>query len=113
MFALLDEFKALILTADPKATHYFGLNESDPWQPYTVWAEYELDGLHGGDTYTETVWRILVERFTKTESDTVVTAIMNTLKTAPGVTFQYSVRRNRELGVLYHAWDCEVISGTL
>lgn len=113
MFDILNDFKALLLTADASATHYFGLSDGEPWRPYTVWTEYELDGLHGGDTYTEMVWRVLVERYTKDEDDTAVTAIMNKLKSAPGVTFQYSLRRNQELGMLYHAWDCEVASGTL
>lgn len=113
MYDLLNDFKALLLTADPQITHYFGLNEDDPWHPYTVWTEYELDPLMGGGGYTEPKWRILVERYTKDENDAVVVAIMNLLKSAPGVVFEYSLRRNQELRMLYHAWDCEVVSGTL
>lgn len=113
MYQILDDFKSLLLTVDANISHYFGLSDGEPWQPYTVWTEYELDGLHGGDTYAEPVWRVLIERYTKTENDDVVLAMMAKLETAPGVTFQYSLRRNQELGMLYHAWDCEVSSGTL
>ena len=65
MYQILDDFKALLLTVDANISHYFGLSDGEPWRPYTVWTEYELDGLYGGDTYAEPVWRVLVERYTK------------------------------------------------
>lgn len=104
MWEKLNAFQALLLTADPTASHYFGTGEGS----YTVWAEYELDGLHGGNVYAETKWRVLVERYTTTENDPIVIAIMNKLAAAENVTFEYSVRRNQDLKITYHAWNCEV-----
>ena len=104
MWSILERIMALILSVDPSATRYFGRGTGS----YTVWAEYELDGLHGGDDLAEPVWRILIERFTTDQNDPVVTAMMNALGKEEGVTFQYSVRRNRDQELLYHAWDCEV-----
>lgn len=103
MWDILDRFKALILTVDPSASRYFGRGEGD----YTVWAEYELDGLHGGDEYCEYKWRVLVERFTDKQDDTIARDIMDKLG-ANGVSFKYSLRRNNDQELIYHAWDCEV-----
>lgn len=113
MYQILDDFKALLLTVDANISHYFGLSDGEPWRPYTVWTEYEFDPLYGSNGYAEPMWRVLVERYTKDEDDATVRAIMDKLEAAPGVTYLYSLRRNQELGMLYHAWDCEVVSGTL
>ena len=113
MYQILDDFKSLLLTVDTKITRYFGLSDSETWRPYTVWTEHEFDPLYGGNGYAEPMWRVLVERYTKDEDDAIVRAIMNKLEAAPGVTYRYSLRRNQELRMLYHAWDCEVSSGTL
>lgn len=105
MWDILERFKALLLTVDPNASRYFGRGEGD----YTVWAEYELSGLHGGDVYSEYKWRVLVERYTDKQDDIIARVIMNKLANADGVTFQYSLRRNNDQELIYHAWDCEVI----
>lgn len=113
MYEILNDFKELILSADPKASRYFAKNEADPWTPYTVWTEYELTGQHGGDVYAEPVWRVLVERYTKDQDDAIVGQIMETLCAASGVAFEYSLRRNRELDIVGHFWDCEVAHGAV
>ena len=110
MYTILDAFKAMLLTVDPAATHYFGRGTGST---YTVWTEYELDGLHGGNEYAEYTWRILVERFTTVQDDTIVRAIMAKLEAADNVTYQYSLRRNVDQELIYHAWDCEVTVGTV
>ena len=107
MYDLLDTFKALLLTVDPSATQYFG--ESDT--AYTVWSEYELDGLYGGNVNALPKWRVLVERYTHDANDSIVRELMTKFEDASGITFQYSLRRNVELKLLYHAWDCEVTHG--
>lgn len=104
MYGILDEFKALILTADPSATHYFGRGEG----AYTVWTEYELEGLHGGNVYTEYKWHVLIERYTTEQDDQIAMSIMTALGSADNVVFQYSLRRNTDQELIYHAWDCEV-----
>ncbi len=105
MWDILERFKALILTVDPDALRYFGRGTGS----YTVWAEYELSGLHGGDVYSEYKWRVLVERYTDKQDDIIARDIMGKLAGADGVTFQYSLRRNNDQELIYHAWDCEVI----
>lgn len=109
MWEILKSFKQLILSVDPKATRDFGRGNKD----YTVWSEYELDGLHGGDRIAEPKWRILVERFTYDQEDPIALALMNALASAENVTFQYSKRRNSDQELLYHAWDCEVSGGQI
>lgn len=109
MWEILEEFKQLLLTADPDATRDFGRGNKG----YTVWSEYELHGLHGGDRIAEPSWGILVERFTSTSDDPIAIAIMDTLAAAGNVSFQYSKRRNADQELVYHAWDCEVTRGEI
>ena len=104
MWEILDKIKALILTVDPDALRYFGRGEGN----YTVFAEYELDGLHGGNTYSENKWRVLIERFTTIQDDPIVLAMMDALEGSDDVAFKYSLRRNNDQELIYHAWDCEV-----
>ena len=107
MYDILDQFKALLLSVDPALLHYFGRGSGN----YTVWTEYELDGLHGGNQYAEIKWRILVERFTTDQDDTIAQALMAALSHNENIIFQYSLRRNVDQEIIYHAWDCEVTSG--
>ncbi|NLD52893.1 MAG: hypothetical protein GX650_08335 [Clostridiales bacterium] len=106
MYQTLDNFRDLLKQADPDITKDFGRGKGD----YTVWSEYELDGLHGGNSFQEMTWRILVERFTHDQNDPIVPGIMQALMDK-GIAFQYSKRRSNDQELLYHAWDCEVIHG--
>ena len=108
MYQTLDNFRDLLLGVDPDTTKDFGRGKGD----YTVWTEYELDGLHGGNVFAEMTWRILVERFTHDQEDPIVTGIMQALMAA-GIPFEYSKRRNTDQELLYHAWDCEVAHGEI
>ena len=103
MQSILNAFRDNLLTADADATHYFGRGDGD----YTVWTEYELDGMHAGDVLAEPLWRVLVERFTTDENDAITQAIFKMMLESE-YTFQYSLRRGTDGERLYHTWDCEV-----
>lgn len=105
MYEILDGFRDMILSVDPSATRYFGRGEG----AHTIWTEYELDGLYGDNAMQEYTWRILVERYTCDQDDPIARALMEKLSSTSGVTAQYALRRNNDLEMLYHAWDCEVV----
>lgn len=100
---ILLEFGELLLTADPKATHYIPSKEEN----YTVWAEHGANSLIAEDTESEQAWKIQIDRFTKMEHDPVVQAITDLLNAA-GIGFEYLVDPEPDTGYIHHIWDCEV-----
>lgn len=100
----LPEFKAVIVGADPNATHYSG----DSTGNYTTWAEFGRSGLHANNRMAETINRIQVDRFTKAESDPIVAAITAALDAAE-VSYEYRLDREPDTKYLHHIWDCEVV----
>ena len=99
----LADFKAVILTADPNATHYRNGGTGN----YTVWQEYAERPLYA-DGARETVYRqIQVDRFTKTEYDPIVDAIRTALETA-GIPYEYLNDYEDDTGYIHHIFDCTV-----
>ena len=99
----LHDFRDILLTADPNASHY----ESSKKENYTVWAEYGAKGLMADNRLQEGVWRIQVDRFTKIEYDPMITAINSALD-RDDITFEYQVDYEEDTGYIHHIWDCSV-----
>ena len=99
----LADFKALIVSADPKATRYFGADTGN----CTVWAEYERTGLNADGELSEPVWRIRVDRFTNVEDDPVAEAITCALANDE-ITVRYTVASDPATRYIRHTWYCEV-----
>ena len=101
----LAAFKALILTADPKATRYFGADTGN----YTVWAERERKaGVCSDNEVSEPVWNVRVERITKMEDDPVAENILHALENDE-ITVRYTVDSDPESKYIRHLFDCEVL----
>ena len=100
----LKEFRDLLLTADPEATHYASKKKGN----YTVWAEYDNKGLKADDSEREQIHKIQVDRFTKIEYDPIKDAITNMLN-ANDISFIGPLTDYEEkTGYIHHIWDCEV-----
>lgn len=102
----LDQFKALLKTADPKLDKYQGGGA----QNYTVWHPYRRTGLSADGELVETVWRIQVDRFTMSDNDPVVDAIDTVLLGSDDICVaDYQIDYEQDTGYIHHIWDCEVV----
>lgn len=99
----LQKFESLILSADPKAAHY----ESYGSKNYTVWAEYGANRLTAGDTETERVHKIQIDRFTKIEYDPIADAITDMLN-ENNICYEPQTDYEPDTKYIHHIWDCEV-----
>lgn len=102
----LSDFKALLLTADPALSKYSGANDGN----YTVWRPGSFDGLNGDGKIIEPLTRIYVDRFTKSDSDPVVSAIDDTLQGSDEIVVNEHISDYESTtGYIHHSWTCEVI----
>lgn len=99
----LTEFRDLLLTVDPKASHY----ESKQKENYTVWAEYGANRFTAGDTEAERTLKIQIDRFTKIEYDPMADAITAMLN-ENNICYEPHTDFEEKTGLTHHFWDCEV-----
>lgn len=99
----LKEFRDLLLTADPKASHYKPKQKEN----YTVWAEYGANRLTAGDTEVERAIKIQIDRFTKIEYDPIADAITAMLN-ANEICYEPHTDYEKDTGYIHHIWECEV-----
>ena len=75
-------------------------------EAYTVWRELG-DGALFADGVNQGGIRFQVDRFTKTEDDTVAAAIFTALEARDDVSFEYLVDYETDTGYIHHIFDCE------
>lgn len=97
------EIKALILTADPEAKRYQSSRDEDA---FTVWAEFERIQPPGA-SFAELGWKFEVDRYTRTEDDTVAEAIERALREDVRVAYTYEVTYEMQTGYIRHIFVCE------
>ena len=102
---MLDEFAALLITADPSATKWKGAGTGN----YTVWRPYETGGLIADGMIVESRIKIQLDRYTKSDVDPVVTAIAEVLAGDDDISFKYFTEFEQDTGYIHHIWDCEVV----
>ena len=100
----LSDIKTLVLSADANAYHYDSAHRSGA--AYTVWRELSLLPTLADDVHQEG-WRFQIDRFTKTEDDTVAAAIRTKLDADPRVAYQYIVDFEPDTRYIHHIFDCE------
>lgn len=100
----LAEFRDILLTADPAATHYKAAASGD----YTRWQEFGESVVYADGARTTIYSNIQVDRFTKTEFDPIVTAIRSALDAA-GIPYEYQVDYEDDTGYIHHIFDCTAI----
>lgn len=93
----LQQFRDILLTADPQASHYKSMQTPN----YTVWREY------GKTRIPEQAWKVQVDRYTKVEYDPIVALITTTLN-IDDISFSYLVDFESDTGYIHHIWDCTV-----
>lgn len=100
----LNEFKDLLLTADPAASHY----KSTLHPNYTVWAEYGTNDLAADDKTAERAWKVQIDRYTTIENDPIAAAITAKLDENE-ISYDLQVDSDPTTGYIRHIWACEVI----
>lgn len=99
-----EEFAAALTAIDPGLTRYHGDGKTD----YTVWTPGALvEGLDSDDDCEEENQRIYIERFTRQETDAVVTAIKAMLR-ANRVPFEYEPIYEPDTEYFHHSFTCIV-----
>lgn len=99
----LDQFKEILVAADPKAKHYSSKERGN----FTVWREYErlyvfADGENQGG------WKVQIDRYTTEENDAVAEAILAALDAQDNIAYQHLVDYDPETETIRHIFDCEV-----
>lgn len=103
----VQEFKALLLTIDPNAKHFYWSGGGN----YTVWAEYSESYLIRDDKIASKDHNIQVDRYTKLEYDPMVDLL------TAGFDIPEIVIRPRRIiyetngGYVHHIWDLVLIDG--
>lgn len=100
----LTDFRDLLLTVDPTASHYEPMNQK---APYTVWAEYGENAMHADNDVTESAIKVQVDYFTRGEYDPRVNAFKAAFAGA-GIAYEHVVDYEREAKLIRHIFDCEV-----
>jgi hypothetical protein len=54
------------------------------------------------------VWKVQVDRFTKTDNDTIALGILNALEAAK-IPHTYLIDYEKDTGYHHHIFDCEVV----
>lgn len=102
----LDDFRDLLLTADPKTTKWEGSGTGSR----TVWSLYRLRSMPGDNAGAEIVAMIQVDRFARMDNDPISDAITAALMSRPDeIAFEYQLDYEQETGLHHHIWDCEVV----
>ena len=100
----INEFTALLLTADPDATHYIA---AEGQTNYTVWRKYTERRLAADGESAGIIHLIQVDRFTKIEDDPMVDSIRAALE-HPDISFDYQEDFEPDTLYIHHVFDCEV-----
>lgn len=98
------EIKTMLVAVDSTVERYESSRTGS--EAYTVWRElgpgaFFADGKH------QDVTRFQIDRFTKTEDDTVAAAIFTALEARDDVAFEYLVDHETDTGYIHHIYDCE------
>lgn len=100
----LDEFKALVLEADPTATMFKGSKTGS----YTVWRPGGIaNQINSDDEADEVVRYAYIDRFTKSEPDTVA-VLIHSILTAAMVPYQPEIIYEQDTGYIHHSFTCLV-----
>jgi hypothetical protein len=102
--AALDRFRDRLLLVDPALRRYATTHKGN----YTCWREYGARSLSADNRFSDRVWRVQVDRFTKVEDDPLIPLISAALD-CDWITHSYTVDYERDAGYIHHIWDCEVV----
>ena len=100
----VSEIKALVKSADATSSHYESAKRSGA--DYTVWREVRMLDTTSDDIHDE-AWTFQIDRFTKTENDTVAATIRQKLDADPRVAYSYVVDYEPQTRYIHHIYDCE------
>lgn len=101
----LDNFRDLLITADPTATKWKGAGTGN----YTVYHPYEIGGLRADGRIVESKLKVQVDRYTRLSTDATVDAITAALDSSDDIAFRHFTEFEQDTGYIRHIWDCEVV----
>lgn len=97
------EIKAFLITVDPTIERYESSKKGDA---YTVWYETRKPAVFA-DGQHEDITHFQIDRFTKTEDDSVAAAIFTALEGRDDISFDYLTDHEDDTGYIHHIFDCE------
>ena len=100
----IQEIKNLLTGVDPDAQRYE--HDQAGNDAYTVWREITPLGFYG-DGVEEGTIHFQVDRFTKTEDDTIAANLKSTLEGQDDIAVDYRVDYEQDTGYIHHIYDCE------
>ena len=100
----LAEIQALVVSCDSKAGHYESASQSKTG--YTVWREVRRLNTLADDEHAE-AWAFQIDRFTKSENDTVAAALFAALDADDRIAFEYMVDYEPDTRWIHHVFDAE------
>lgn len=102
---MLDEFAALLITADPGATKWKGAGTGN----YTVYHPYEIGGLRADGRIVESRLKVQVDRYTRLDLDPIVESLGAAFESTDDIACRHLVEFEPDTGYIHHIWDCEVV----
>ena len=100
----LTDFRDIVLTADPAATHYWSGSQGN----YTIWTEFGETADYADSKRSVVFKSVQVDRYTKLEYDPVVDSLRAALDAA-GIPYAYLCDPNQDTGYIHHIFDCTAI----
>lgn len=100
----LSEIQALVVSVDPNAGHYESAYRDV--EAYTVWFEARTLDLMGDNQHVGGI-RFQIDRYTKTEGDTIAEAFEQALEARDDVAFMHITSFETDTGYIHHIFDCE------
>lgn len=102
----LDDVRALVVSVDPDARHYFsGLTG----QAYTCWAESERLQYKADNRVQERGIAFDILRYTKSEDDAIANALDAALANNPDVAYTWTTEKLIGTDYVRHLFSCQCV----
>lgn len=102
----LAEIQEFVVSVDPNAGHYESAYRDK--KAYTVWFEKSTLNILGDNKHVGGL-RFQIDRFTKTEADTIALAMENALENRDDISYEHLTDYEPDTGYIHHIFDCEGI----
>ena len=98
------EIRGFLVSIDPTAERYTSSRAGS--DAYTVWRELGPKAVFADGEWGQ-IMRFQIDRYTKTENDTVARSLWIALEEADDIAFDYQVDFEQDTGYIHHIFDCE------
>lgn len=100
----LSDIKSFVVSCDSNAGHYESAYRDR--DAYTVWFEKSTLPMMGDNKHIGGI-KFQIDRFTKSESDSIAAAIETALENRDDIAYEHVTSYEMDTGYIHHIYDCE------